>query len=171
MSIRDLVPRKLGKKLPVRQSESDPFDSLQREMNRVFENFTRGFFDLSPSSTDTLERSHWGDFSPSVDIKENSKEIEVTAELPGMDEKDVQVSLSNDQLVIRGEKKAETEDKGKDWYRMERSYGSFHRVIPLPEGTNSGKAEATFKKGLLTVTIPKHEEAKHETKKIAIRRE
>lgn len=173
MSIKDLIPfKQSGKRgLPIKRSDGDPFDSLHREINRVFDNFTRGFWDLSPFSTSALEESRIGDFIPSVDVTEDDKQFRVTAELPGMDEKDVQVSLANDQIVIKGEKKTETEDKGKDWHRMERSYGSFHRAVALPEGVDTSKAEATFKKGLLTVTVPKKAEARREVKKIAIRRE
>jgi HSP20 family protein len=170
MAIKDLVTRKLGNKIPIKRSEADPFDSLHKEINRVFDNFSRGFLSLSPFSSDLLSAPQWGEFAPKVDVRENDKEVEVSAELPGMDEKDVQVSLANNELVIRGEKKAEKEEKGKEWYRMERSYGSFHRAIALPEECDSGKAEATFKKGVLKVVVPKRAEAKHETKKIAIRR-
>lgn len=170
MAIKDLVPKFGGKNVPIKRSDADPFEALHREINRVFENFSRGFFGLSPFSLNALEESHWGEFAPRVDVREDDKEIEVTAELPGMDEKDVQVSLSNDALLIRGEKKTEREEKGKDWCRMERSFGSFNRSIPLPDAIDSGKAEATFKKGLLTVKIPKRAEAKQEAKRITVKR-
>ena len=136
----------------------------------MFENFGRGFFDLSPLSTDLLEPQAMTGFAPKIDVKESDKELELSAELPGMDEKDVQLSLTDNELVIQGEKKAEKEEKAKDWYRMERSYGSFHRAIALPGNLDSAKAEATFKKGLLKVTIPKRAGPKQETKKIAIHR-
>lgn len=171
---KELVPQKwsLGKKnLPVRRDQGDPFVSLQREMNRVFDNFSRGVFDWPSFSMDTMEDSRWGRFSPSVDVKESEKEIEVTAELPGMDEKDVQVNLTDNELVITGEKKTEHEEKGKEFYRMERSYGSFHRSIPLPEEVNTDKVEATFKKGILHVTIPKKAEAHRSVKKIPVKRD
>lgn len=170
MAIKDLITRKIGNKLPVKHSEADPFDSLHKEINRVFENFSRGFMSLSPFSTDLFGSPQWGEFNPKVDVREGDKEVEVTAELPGMDEKDVQVSLTNNELVIRGEKKSEKEEKGKEWQRIERSYGSFHRAIALPEGIDTNKAEATFKKGVLHVVVPKGAGAKQEAKKIAIRR-
>lgn len=173
MSIKDLIPfKQSGKKgLPIKRSDGDPVDSLHREINRVFENFTKGFWDMSPFTGGAMEQRGLGDFMPSTDITEDDKQIRVSVELPGMDEKDVQVSLANDELVIRGEKKTETEDKGKDWYRSERSYGSFHRAIALPEGIDSNKADAAFKKGVLTVTIPKKADAQQDIKKITVRHE
>jgi HSP20 family protein len=171
MAIRDLVSKSGKKSVPIQKSQGDPFGSLHQEINRVFENFSRGFFDMSPFSTNLIEPAGMAGFSPRVDIKESDKEIEVSAELPGMDEKDVQVSLTNNELVIRGEKKVEKEEKGKEWYRMERSYGSFHRAIALPEGIDANRAEATFKKGLLTVSVPRRANAnKGEAKKITIHR-
>jgi HSP20 family protein len=170
MAIRDLVT-KFGKKaLAVQRSEADPIHSLHQEINRVFEHFSRGFLEDWPLSTQLSESTVWKDFSPQVDIRENEQQIEITAELPGLDEKDVQVSLANHELVIRGEKKSENERKGKGWHRMERSYGSFHRVIALPEGVETEAAEAVLKKGLLTVTLPKRAETTSRSKKIAIRR-
>ncbi|MCG3206360.1 MAG: Spore protein SP21 [Elusimicrobia bacterium] len=173
MSIKDLIPfKQSGKKsLPIKRSDGDPFDSLHREINRVFENFTKGFWDMSPFSGGAMEQRDQGDFMPRTDITEDDKQIRVSVELPGMDEKDVQVSLANDELVIRGEKKTESEDKGKDWYRAERSYGSFHRTFALPEGIDSAKADASFKKGVLTVTIPKKADAQRDVKKITVRHE
>jgi HSP20 family protein len=171
MAIKDLITKKIGNKPPIKRSEAtDPFDSLHREINRVFENFSRGFMTLAPFSTDLFSESQWGAFNPKVDIRESAKEMDISAELPGMDEKDVQVSLTNNALVIRGEKKAEKEEKGKEWHRVERSYGSFYRAMVLPEGLDTNKAEATFKKGILHVIVPKRAGAKQETKKIAVRR-
>ncbi|OVE75558.1 hypothetical protein BVX98_07490 [bacterium F11] len=172
-NFKDLVPKKWGldkKNVPIRRDERDPFQALQSEMNRVFDTFSRGFSDWSPLSMEGLADDAWGKFSPSVDVKETNKEIEISAELPGMDEKDIQVTLNDDALVISGEKKSEQEEKGKEFYRMERSYGSFHRSIPLPEGVEAGKVEATFKKGVLHVKIPKRAESSRSVKKIPIQR-
>ncbi len=159
MSIRDLMP--FGKRgLQVRR-EDDPFALLQREMNELFENFFRGV-DVEPFG------SRLGTFSPRIDVMETDKEIKISAELPGMDEKDIDVSMSKDALTIRGEKKEEKEDKGKDYYRMERSYGSFTRTIPLPREIDSDKIDATFKKGVLMIVLPKTEKEVAETKKISV---
>jgi HSP20 family protein len=104
-----------------------------------------------------------------VDITENEKEIKLSAELPGMDEKDIDVSLQNNTLTIKGEKKEEKEDKGKDCYKMERSYGSFSRSIPVPVEVETDKVEAKFNKGVLSITLPKTAKAVAETKKIAVK--
>ena len=163
MVIRNLVP--FGKKsVPVKREEQNPFSLLRREMDSLFDNFYRGF-DIEPFE------GHLGTFSPSVDVTENDKEIKISAELPGMDEKDIDVSLQNDMLTIKGEKKEEKEDKGKDYYRMERSYGSFIRTIPLPNEVETDKVEAKFKKGVLSITLPKTAKAVAETKKIAVKAE
>lgn len=161
MTIRDIVS--FGKKnFPVRREDDNPFAVLRREMDLLFENFLRGF-DVMPFE------SRLGTFSPKVDVIENDKEIKISAELPGMDEKDIDVSLQKDVLTIRGEKKVEKEDKGKDYYRMERSYGSFSRSIPLPIEVETDKVEAKFKKGVLSIILPKTAKAATETKKIAVK--
>ncbi|MFZ5998454.1 MAG: Hsp20/alpha crystallin family protein [Nitrospirota bacterium] len=165
MAFRDLVPRTFGKReVPVKRNGDDPFTMLQREMNDLFDNFFRSF-DFAPFG------SRMGEFTPRVDVSETDKEIKVSAELPGMDEKDIEVTLNKDSLTIKGEKKEEKEDKGKNYYRIERSYGSFSRTIPLPLEVETDRAEATFKKGVLTVTLPKTAKAIKETKKIAIKAE
>lgn len=167
MSIKDLVP-KFGRgreSMPVRRGEYDPFRDFQREMNRLFDDFL----------TDFPMTSHWGErdlpsaaFSPRVDVSETDKEVKVSAELPGMDEKDITVEMDDATLTVRGEKQEEKEDKGKNWYSREQSYGSFHRVIPLPTSVDGTKAKAKFKKGVLTVTVPKREEEQAKRKAITI---
>ena len=168
MTIKDLIPS-IWKRdyVSSKRAEEHPFYSLQREMNSLFDDFFKGF-DLAPFGRD---RERFGTFSPSIDIKENDKDVSIKAELPGMDEKDIEVSLTNDALTIRGEKKEEKEDNGKNYYRMERNYGSFSRTIPLPTGIDSQKADAVFKKGVLTITVHKTEEAEAKVKKIKIKTE
>ena len=161
MAIRNLVP--FGKKsVPAGREDDHPFALLRREMDSLFDNFFGGF-DMEPFE------GRLGPFNPKVDVTETDKEIRVSAELPGMDEKDIEVSLQKDALTIKGEKKEEKEDKGKDYYKMERSYGSFSRTIPLPVEVDTEKIEAAFKKGVLTVTLPKTPKAVAETKKIAVK--
>lgn len=163
MAIRNLVP--FGKKdVPAKREDEHPFSLLRREMDSLFDNFFRGF-DLEPFE------SRMGAFSPKIDVTENDKEIKISAELPGLEEKDIDVSLQKDMLTIKGEKKEEKEDKGKDYYRMERSYGSFSRTIPLPFEVETNKVEAKFKKGVLSITLPKTAKAVAETKKIAVKAE
>jgi HSP20 family protein len=161
MAISDLVP--FGKKsVQLKRDDDNPFALLRREMDSLVDNFFRGF-DMEPFG------SRMGVFSPRVDVTENDKEINISAELPGMDEKDIDVSLQNDMLTIKGEKSEEKEEKKKDYYRMERSYGSFSRTIPLPVEVETGKVEAKFKKGVLSITLPKTAKAVAETKKIAVK--
>ena len=169
MSIKDLVPKlvRRDERAPMIRKDEDSLISLQREMNKLFDNFFHGF-GLSTEldwGANGLTKSA---FSPKVDVTETKKEIKVSAELPGMDEKDITVELGDDVVTVRGEKKEEYEDKGKNWYRREQSYGSFHRVIPLPSSVDGEKAKAKFKKGRLTVTIPKTEEDRSKRKSIQI---
>jgi HSP20 family protein len=139
----------------------DPFSSLRREMERAFENFGR---DFGWPSGDTPSAA----MAPSIDLSETDKEIKIEAELPGVDEKDVEVVVTDNVLTIRGEKKAEKEEKKKDYRLVERSYGSFSRSLTLPFAADASKAQATFKKGVLTITMPKPPELAAKAKKIAI---
>jgi len=161
MAITDLVPWKRGaKNVLVRREEEVPFYSLEREVNRLFDDFFGSGFGLTPFN---------GGFNPQVDMTENDQEIKVAAELPGLTEKDVEVSLANDMLTISGEKKAEKEDKGENYYRLERSYGSFQRTIPLPTEIEADKVDATFKNGVLQITLPKLHPGDGVKKKISIK--
>ncbi len=173
MAIKDLVPR-FGhgreRRLGPRQ-ERDPFHAFQREMNRLFDDFFGAFeepgFGLLPGTRGGgLPLA--GAFNPRVDVAETDKAVKVTAELPGLDEKDVSVELTDTALTLRGERREEKEDRGKDWTTRELSYGAFHRVIPLPSGVDAGKAKARFRKGLLTVTVPRQEGGRPARQAIAI---
>jgi len=150
--------------VPVRRDEGHPFHGIQKEMNRLFDDFFRGV-DLAP-----LGETVFGKFTPAVDIREMEKAFAVHVELPGMDEKDVEVLLADNTLTIKGEKKEEKEAQGENYYHMERLYGSFRRVISLPPGIDHNKAEAKFKKGVLEITLPKNE-IKAKGKKIDIKSE
>ena len=166
MNIRDLIPWNWGKRqVPVRREQSQPLQSLQNDINRAFDSFWRGF-DLPWPSTS----SAWSISMPSVDVSESDKEIEVTAELPGIDEKDIDISLAEGVLTIRGEKKSEVEKKEKDYYLQERPFGSIERVVPLPDTIDLDSANATFKNGVLTVKLAKKLEAAAATKRITVRR-
>jgi HSP20 family protein len=153
---------------PLRRAEEHPFFSLQREMNRMFDDIFRGF-DLTPFGGGRSFEA----FSPSVDVREGEKEVTVKAELPGLNEKDIDVTLTGEALTIRGEKKEEQEkeDEGKGYWRREASYGSFLRMIPLPEGLNTEKVDARFKNGVLTITLPRLKGAKAKGKKVAVKAE
>ena len=168
MEIKNLVPSLWNRgSMPSRHEESHPFFPLQREMNRIFDDFFQGW-DVAPFAGPSARLAA---FHPSIDVKESDKEISVKAELPGLEEKDVEVLLDNETLTIKGEKKEEKEDKGKGYYHVECSYGSFHRVIPLPAGIDKKKVQAQFKNGVLNITLPKAEEAKAKGKKIPIKSE
>jgi HSP20 family protein len=150
-----------GESLPSREIW-EPFSSLRRDMERAFENFSRDFGWSPPALAGMAE-------APRVDVSETDSEVKIEAELPGVDEKDVEVVLSEGRLTIKGEKKQETEDKGDNYYRMERSYGKFSRVIPLPDGVvDNENVDATFKNGVLTITLPKLEEAQQISRRITV---
>jgi len=161
MKVKSLLPD------VVRKTTTDidhPFYSLQREMNNLFDNFFRGF-SVAPRGF----AAGIGEFTPSIDVKENDKEYLIKAELPGVEEKDIDVTVTSDSVTIKGEKKEEKEDKDKNYYYMERSYGSFSRVIPLDAEIESGKAEARFKNGILDIKIPKNQKAKEKGTKVSIK--
>jgi len=151
-----------------------PFEALRREVDRLFEDFDRGFwtspfrrsmFDIEPFWKREISFAA----TPAVDIVEKENAYEVTAELPGMDEKNIEVKLVNGGLTIKGEKQEEKEEKKKDYYLHERHFGSFERSFAVPEGVDTDKIEASFKKGVLTVTLPKKPEAIKPEKKIEIK--
>ena len=165
MALRDLIPwNNRGRDVAVRRpDEANPFLTLHREMNRLFDDAFRGF-NLAPFATaDRLMNGAavW----PNLEISESDHEIKVTAELPGMDEKDVDVELAHGVLSIRGEKKIETEDMGR--LMSERYYGRFERQIPVDD-VEQDRVTASFKKGVLTVVLPKTEDSRREVKRIAI---
>ena len=139
----------------------EPFASLRRDMERVFEDFSRDFSWGLPATAGTA-------VAPRIDVSETDSEIKIEAEMPGVEEKDVEVVLSNGRLTIKGEKKQEKEEKKKDYHLVERSYGSFARSISLPFEADPGHVKASFAKGVLSVTVPKPPEVKAKEKKIPI---
>jgi HSP20 family protein len=164
MAIKDLIPwnnkgREVGFQ---RGSDVHPFVALHREMNRMFDDLFRGF-DVAPFGLGSrMEGLGW----PQIDIEETDKEVRITAELPGLDEKDISLEIVNGVLSISGEKKSESEDKARRF--SERYYGRFERRIPL-EDVEEDKVSAAFKNGVLTITAPKSAEAKN-VRRIAINR-
>ena len=145
MKIPSLIP--IGRE---RNAFAQPFVSLQREIDRLFEDFGRGFPALAGGNGGSASL-----LVPSTDVTETDKEIEITAELPGLEDKDVQVNFADGVLTIRGEKNAEKDEKGKNYRLVERSYGSFERSIELPDGVKPEDVKATIAKGVLTVKVPK----------------
>ena len=151
-----------------------PFESLRREVDRIFDRFDgdvwrspfgRAAFDIEPFWRRELKLPA----PPAVDIVEKDNAFEVTAELPGMDEKGIEVKLENGGLTIKGEKQEEKEEKRKGYHLQERRFGSFERHFSVPESVDAEKIEASFKKGLLIVTLPKKAEAQKPAKKIDIK--
>jgi HSP20 family protein len=133
-------------------------------MNRVFDSFWRGFDrPFGPLG------AGWDGGTPRCDIVETDKAVEVSVELPGMVKDDIEVSLTDDTLTIKGERKAEREEEKKGYFLSERSYGSFFRSIPIPPGVDHENAEAAFKNGVLTMTLPKTTEAQAKVRKIAVK--
>lgn len=168
MAIRDLIPWNRGREVANRGAEdTHPFLALHREMNRLFDEAFRGFGLPSWADDDGFAARGLGRFGgwPSVEVEEGEKEITVRAELPGLDQKDVELALENGTLVIRGEKKHEEADEKRLW--SERYYGRFERRIPV-EDVEEEKANASFKNGVLTVTLPKSENAQQKVRRIAI---
>jgi HSP20 family protein len=158
ISMRSLIPFSWNTDVSRRES-GDPFAAMQNEINRMFGEFGRGW----PA------RLADGEVSPRIDVAETDAAIEVTAELPGIEEKDVDVMLRDDVLTIRGEKKSEREEKKTDYHLVERSFGTFSRSIRLPFEADSEAVKANFAKGLLKVTIAKPVAVKEKTFKIPVR--
>jgi HSP20 family protein len=131
----------------------DPFLSLHREVNRLFDDVLRGSRSFAPRAPGASPSM----FNPSMDVAESDNEIRLCLDLPGVDEKDIDVSLDDDLLTVRGEKKSEQErgDKKENYHLVERAYGAFQRSLRLPFKANPEEVKAAFNNGVLTVTMPK----------------
>jgi HSP20 family protein len=151
-----------------------PIEGLRQEIDRLFDDFGIGSW-RSPfrrpvfAAEPFWRRELSWTAAPAVDITESDKAYEVTAELPGMDEKNIEVKVVSGNLMIKGEKQEEKEEKKKDYYLQERHFGLFERSFQVPEGVDTDKIEASFKKGVLTVTLPKKPEAQKPVKKIDVK--
>ena len=182
MDLKKLAPWNWFKKeeelqpvtLPVLRSDQlhreSPIAQFHQEIDRMFDSFFRGFGFPSMGlgrGLAPLAPSEW--LKPTLDIAAGDKEYVISVELPGVDEKDVQLELSEDTLVIKGEKKQEREEKEKNYYRMERSYGSFRRVLSLPEDAEQDGIAAAYRHGILTIAIPRKVGARKEFKQITIK--
>lgn len=145
-----------------RAQEWRPFETLRNQVDRLFRDFETGFLQ-SPFHRDIdnfWRRDLAFPVTPAVDVVEKDNAFELTAEIPGLDAKNIELSLADDVLTIKGEKNEEKEEKTKDRYVSERRYGSFRRSLQLPSGVDPAKIEASYKSGVLTVTLPKSAEAK-----------
>ncbi len=159
------------KKTPAPRAATIPWSSFRSEFDRMFDRFAefgmppfRGMVGLTPSS-----ETSFGFNVPAVDVTEDDKAYKIAAELPGLEEKDVEVSVTGDVLTLKGEKRQEKEEKNKNWYVSERTYGAFQRAFELPQGVDRGKIAAEFAKGVLTVTLPKSPEAQKQQQKIDVK--
>jgi HSP20 family protein len=147
-----------------------PLENLRREVDRIFDEFDRGIWRFpTPSLFDFAPFARRGVVAPAVDLVERDSDYLFTAELPGMDEKDIELKVAHDVLTIKGEKKEEKEEKKKDYYLSERSYGAFQRSFSLPDDADADKIEASFKKGVLTITVPKKPEAVKPERKVEVK--
>lgn len=171
MALKELAPWRWGG-LRHWEAGDRPFqafrrdmETFHREMDRLFDDFLRG----TGRSSQLPEARTFGELMPQLDETEDEKAYHVSVELPGMDEKDVEVTLSDGMLTIRGEKKQEEEEKGKDYYRKERAFGSFSRTLAIPGEIDETQIKASFKKGTLTIDLPKSEEAQKKIKHIDIK--
>ncbi len=168
------TPVEVKKSTPAPTGAPDAWRSLRTEMDRLFDRFASGWgmpslrrmFDVEP----TLRyESSFSMPTPAMDITEDEAGYKLTAELPGMTEKEIEVVLADGMLTLKGEKKAEKEQKDKNFYLSERSYGSFQRSFTLPDGVDRDKITADFAKGVLTIAMPKTAKAKEAEKKIEVK--
>ncbi len=146
------------------RNEREPFRMLQSQIDRLFSDFTSDFPMVERWSGNGGER-----LVVQVDVAETDKAIEVTADLPGVNEKDIDVSLAGDMLIIKAEKKSDKEEKAKDYHLVERSYGTFERSMMLPFKADAAKIDAKFEKGVLKLTVQKPVEAQVKPQKIEVR--
>jgi HSP20 family protein len=174
---KDVSKLPVGKKEDERSvsspRERHPFESFRREVDRLFDDFgrswrspfTRSLLDVEPFSR---VQTSWYN-APAVDVLEKSDKYEITAELPGLDQSNIDINLSGDVLTIRGEKKEEKEETEKGYHLSERRFGSFQRSFRVPDGVDVNTVEASFKNGVLTLTLPKTPEAQSKAKKIEVK--
>lgn len=171
MTLREIVPWRWGG-LRRWEPEEGPFGTVRRQMETLHREMDRLFDEMT---TETVRPSFtpmaWGrEFAmPNIDETEDDKAFYVSIELPGMDESDVDITLSGRLLTIRGEKKEDEKEEGKDYYRRERKFGSFRRTLELPGEVDESMIEASFKKGVLRVTLPRTKEAQAKIKHIDVK--
>jgi len=153
---------------------ADPFRAMRREMDRLFDRFAHGFhlapwrgvFDIEPAHRN---ESSFSFATPAVDVTEDNTAYKVIAEMPGMDEKNIHISVIGDMLTLKGEKRGENEEKNNNRYVSERAYGAFARRFSLPNGVDRDNIAAELNKGVLTITLPKKTEAQQPEKKIEVK--
>ena len=168
------IPVTTDKSAPSGLRPRRPLESLRQEIDRLFDDFGiatwRSPFRSSIFDMDPFRRAKAA-FSgmPAVDVTETEKGYKVVVELPGMDEQNIEVKIANGMLTIKGEKQEDKEEENQDYYVRERSFGSFERTLPVPDGVDLDKVDASFKNGVLTVALPKTAEAQKAEKKISVK--
>lgn len=187
MDIKKLVPwnwfkkeeENAGKPVPVRHSASHetdyslshPITRLHHDIDRLFEDAFRGFgFAPFGGGKPLFPQMSGGLLKPTLDLGATDKEYTVTVEIPGVDDKDIKLEIVNSTLTIRGEKKQEKEENDQNFYRLERSYGSFQRVLSLPEDVDEAGVAAKFTKGVLTITLPRKSMPQSQIRRIEVKR-
>lgn len=166
MDVKSLVPSFGSRSASQPTKDMDPFMAVRYEMNRLFDDLFSGFglpgLALPRAGSAAI-------LTPQIDVSETENEIQITADLPGIDEKNVEVLVADDLLTIRGEKEAEHEEKERGYRLIERASGTFSRFIRLPFSVDPGQVQAAFKNGVLTVTIPKPKEARDKVHRIEVK--
>lgn len=165
---KSLIPWRRDRGEVQTRREENPLDLLHREMNDLFASFFREFDSPFRGLAPATGRGAGAMVAPSVDVAETDDEVQVTADLPGLTEKDIEVALDDGALTIRGEKKEEREEKKRNYHLVERSYGRFERSVAVPRGIDAGKVKARFKNGVLHVTLPKTAESRSRSRTIEI---
>lgn len=169
--MNNLIPwkrRKGDQALQRHTEEGNPYAQLHRQIDDLFERFFHGWELPFESPMPSTLGGSGGMSVPAVDVTETDDELQVTADLPGMTEKEIEVTLDEQSLTLRGEKRMDREEKKRNWHVSERSYGSFQRTIPLPSGLDTSKIRANFKNGVLMVRLPKTQDAKARRRTIQI---
>jgi HSP20 family protein len=168
MDFKSLVPRREKSQAPAtREDFFDPFVSFRREVDRMFDDFFNNLGFGGRSLRPLI--GGWQGVTPTIDVAETDREMVVTAELPGLDQKDFEVTLAGDVLTIKGEKKAEQEQKDGDHYYMERRFGTFSRSVRLPFEVKDEKVDAKYDRGVLTIRVPKPVEAQQAVRRIEVK--
>ena len=153
MAMKDIILRNRRGVFPEIGRLDRPFAAIQREMDRVF----NGFFEASEPAYSRFSGDRFSAFVPDLNVSESEKSVEISAELPGMNETDIEVSVDKNLLTIKGEKKAGREDQNRSYYHRERRFGSFQRSIRLPDEVEMENIQAAFRDGVLVITLPKSE--------------
>ncbi len=161
--LKSLIPWQSNARSLQPQKSMDPFVSFRQAVDRMFDDFFEGFGHRA------LSAGQGGSMTPTIDVADQDNALVVTAELPGLDENDFEVTLAGDVLTIKGEKKSETENNTGGAYYLERRYGAFSRSLRLPFEAPDEGIEARYDKGVLTIKVPKPAEAKQQAKRIEVK--